>query len=235
MRKIFAIVTLCVLCSITILQPSLAEQSDLQKRIQETLSRFEDVKSDNAYVDDSDMSGFDTKEAVSKVNTLSSDISGIVGEIEMIQSAKKENEARYNAMLTQVKKVIINISDTKKTVSDAVMKMNIYSKEIATTVRSLQDTREYIIAAKDSLSHLVEILYLVQNDFYGVGGGNIDDVKLLLKSDNISDTLSSDEIMNSLVTQFDTLIDDLVDHQERYTEQYRTYTDLRANYKKTIL
>lgn len=150
-----------------VLQPSFADENTLQQRIQETLSRYEKVKSDSLYVDDSDMSGFDTKEAVKTVNDLSSDIGNVVNEIQLIQDQKKENEAKYNAMLAQVKKVIININETKKTVSDAVMKMNIYNKEIADTARSLQETRQYIVAAKDSLSHLVELLYLVQNDYYG--------------------------------------------------------------------
>ena len=157
---------ICVSAAV-ILQPSLAEQSDLQKRIQETLSRYEKVKGDEAYVDDSDMSGFDTKEAVETVNVLSSDIAGVVDEIEAVQAQKKDNEQKYQAMLSQVKKVIIDINETKKTVSDAVMKMNIYNKDIADTVRSLQSTRSYVVEAKSSLSQLVELMYLVQNDFYG--------------------------------------------------------------------
>ena len=63
--------------------------------------------------------------------------------------------------------MIIDINETKKTVSDAVMKMNIYNKDIADTVRSLQSTRSYVVEAKSSLSQLVELMYLVQNDFYG--------------------------------------------------------------------
>lgn len=56
-----------------------------------------------------------------------------------------------------------------------------------------------------------------------------------MKSDNISDTLSADEIMNALITQFDTLIQDLTDHQEKYTTQYQKLTELRAGYKKTVI
>lgn len=63
----------------------------------------------------------------------------------------------------------------------------------------------------------------------------MDDIKLLLKSDNISDTLSTDDIMNALVVQFDTLIGDLIDHQESYTKQYHNLMSLRAGYKKTVL
>lgn len=100
---------------------------------------------------------------------MSSDISGVIDQIETLQGEKKENEEKYQAMLTQVKRVIININETKKTVGEAVMKMNVYNKDIATALRSLQDTRSYIVASKDSLSQLIEILYLVQNDYY-VGG-----------------------------------------------------------------
>lgn len=235
MKKILGIASLICVSTAIILQPSLADQSDLQKRIQETLSRYEKVKGDEMYVDDSDMSGFDTKQAVQTVDALSSDIAGVVTEIESIQQQKKDNEQKYQAMLSQVKRVIIDINETKKTVSDAVMKMNIYNKDIADTIRSLQSTRSYVIEAKSSLSHLVELMYLVQNDFYGQGGASIDDIKLLLKSDNISSTLSADEIMNALVLQFDTLIEDLIDHQTKYTAQYQKYTELRAGYKKTVI
>ena len=126
MRKLRGIVSLIVITVGIIFQPSFAaSDDDLQQRIQETLSRYEQVKSDTLYVDDSDLSGFDTKQAVKTVSDLSSDIWGIVSEIELIQEQKKENEARYQAMLRQVKKVIIDINETKKTVSDAVLKMKI--------------------------------------------------------------------------------------------------------------
>ncbi len=60
-------------------------------------------------------------------------------------------------------------------------------------------------------------------------------MKLLLKSDNISDTLSADDIMNALIEQFNTLIGDLTDHQTTYTAQYQNLTELRATYKKTLV
>ncbi len=180
------------------------------------------------------MSGFDTKEAVKTVNDLGDNISNIIADIENTKAQKKENDERYEAMLAQVKRVIIDIAETKKTISEAVMKMNVYNKDIATTIRSLQDTRRYIVASKESLTHLIQILYLVQNDYYG-GGQQIDDVKLLLKSDNISDTLSADEIMNNLIDQFNSLIGDLTDHQQLYTQEYQKLTELRAGYKKTVL
>ena len=169
MKKIFGLLSLISVSAVAILQPSFADEQTLQQRIQETLSRYEQVKGDEQYVDDSDMSGFDTKQAVETVNTLSKDISGVITEIENVQQKKQDNEDKYQAMLRQVKKVIIDINETKKTVSEAVMKMNIYNKDIADTVRSLQATRGYIIESKESLSHLVEMLYLVQNDFYGGG------------------------------------------------------------------
>ena len=159
----------------------------------------------------------------------------MVAEIEAIQEKKKDTEEKYQAMLSQIKKVIIDIAETKKTVSESVTKMNVYNKDIAQTIRTLKETRSFIINAKESLTELVQVMYLLQNDYYGAGDGQIDDVKLLLKSDNISDTLSTDEIMDSLITQFDTLIADLAEHQEKYTAQYHTLSDLRAGYKKTVL
>jgi|GEM_PF-137922 len=233
-KRIIGIVSLLCVSVGAILHPSFAEDSSLQKRIQETLSRYEQVKGDEQFVDDSDMSGFDTKQAIKTVNELNNDIAGVIQDIETIQQQKQDNEQKYQAMLLQVKKVIVDITTTKKTIADAVTKINVYNKDIADTIRSLQTTRAYIIAAKESLSQLVQLMYLVQNDFYGAGH-NIDDVKLLLKSDNISDTLSADEIMNALVIQFDTLIEDLIDHQTAYTAQYQNFTDLRAGYKKTVI
>ena len=41
--------------------------------------------------------------------------------------------------------------------------------------------------------------------------------------------------MNALIVQFNTLIEDLTDHQEQYTAQYKQFTDLRAGYKKTVI
>lgn len=235
MKKFMAICTLICVSGVAILQTSLADNNTLQDRIAETLSRYEDTKGDEMYVDDSDMSGFDTREAIKTVNALSSDISGVVAEIQTLQEQRNDNEESYQSMLAQVKRVIIDIAETKKTISDAVMKMNVLNKDIANTVRSLQDTRGYILESKESLSRLVELLYLVQNDYYGAGGESIDDIKLLLKSDNISDALSTDDLMNSLIVQFNTLIEDLTDHQTTYAAQYKSYNEMRADYKKTVI
>ncbi len=58
MKKILAVASLIVMSAGVILQPSLADdgQTSMQQRIQDTLSRYEQVKSPDEYVDDSDLS-----------------------------------------------------------------------------------------------------------------------------------------------------------------------------------
>ncbi len=185
------------------------------------------------YFDISLGTGFDTKQAIETVNSLGKDVSTVIDEIDAVQKKKKNNDSNYNAVLEQVRKVVIDITETKKVVTDAVTKIQIANKDIVTTVGDLQDARKYIAASKSSLSQLVQLLYLIQNDYYG--GGNIDDIKLLLKSDNISDTLSADDIMNTLTLQFDALIDDLTIQQENYQKQFARLTELRDEYKHTVI
>lgn len=223
------------MCGGVVLQPLQADENDLQERIEAALLRYEKVRGTMEYMDDSDMSGFDTKQAIQTVNTLGTDISGVISEIEEIQKTKKDNDEHYQAMLAQVKSVIIDINETKRVVSDAVMKMNIYNQQIAKSTKSLQETRRYILASKQTLGRLIELVYLVQNDFYGNDQDSIDDIKLLLKSDNISDTLSADEIVNTLVDQLNELVEELTAHQIQYTEEYERATALRTAYKKLVL
>lgn len=226
--------TLVVICMTMVLQPSLADQTDLQQRIQDTLARYQQINMDAFSFDSESVTGFDAKNAIQIANALTSDISGVIADIQQAKQMRKENNDNYEDILGQVKRVIIDINETKKTVYDAVMKINLYNKDIAATIQSLQQAREYIINAKKSLTELIKLLYLVQNDYYA-GSQNIDDIKLLLKSDNISDTLSADDIMNSLIEQFNSLIDDLTEHQKEYTEQYEKMTDLTIHYKTTVV
>lgn len=167
------------------------------------------------------------------VNSLGKDVSTVVDEIDAVQKKKKNNDSNYNAVLDQVKKVVIDISETKKVVTEAVTKINIANKDIVTTVGDLQDARKHMAASKSSLSQLVQLLYLIQNDYYG--GGNIDDIKLLMKSDNISDTLSADDIMNALTLQFDALIGELTVEQQNYEKQFSRLTELRDEYKRSVI
>ncbi len=227
--------SLIVMCSGVVLQPLHADENDLQQRIEDALLRYEKVRGTMEYMDDSDMSGFDTKQAVQTVNALGTDISGVISEIEAIQKTKKDNDENYQAMLAQVKSVIIDINETKRVVSDAVMKMNVYNQQIAKSTKSLQETRRYILASKQTLGRLIELVYLVQNDFYGAGQDRIDDIKLLLKSDNISDTLSANDIVNTLVDQLNELVEELTARQIQYTEEYERATALRTAYKKLVL
>ena len=224
-----------LLVSVVFLPKCFADSGDTQSHIADLISRYEALKSgmDQATASEQ-LSGFDTHQAMDSIHQLGDNIDSLESQLQALQTKAQVNQQGYAEVLAQIKSVIIDINETKKSVSDAITKINIFTNDIATTITNLQETKSYIEATKVSLAHFVQVLYLLQNDFYG-GDNNIDDVKLLLKSDNISDTLSEDDIIQALTLQFNQLITDLTNHQTAYDQEYDHLLDVRASYKSTVL
>lgn len=170
------------------------------------------------------------QEASSRAQNLGKDIDMVITDFEQIQSLKQENEERYSIVLNQVKKVIIDIKITRQAVSNAVLKINLYSKQIIDTISELQKTIKYIDNTKKTLVQLLPTMYILQNE-YNNEDGSMDDLKLLLWSWSLSENLSHEEMLEWLSIRLDTLLADLSNAQTQYIKNFKTLRETRKQLK----
>ncbi|MBP6085772.1 hypothetical protein KA478_00965 [Patescibacteria group bacterium] len=97
-------------------------------------------------------------------------------------------------MMQQVQKVIIDIKNTKQTVTNSVTKINLYTQRMIETMNKLQETKLYLENSRATLSKLLPALFMIQNS-YTNQAGSIDDLKLLIDSDSLGETLSFDDML----------------------------------------
>lgn len=209
--------------------------TDLRTQIEKKLKEYNRVQEAISTLDGLDAtnpidSKFSPKEAAEKAEALGKDVNTIISDIEKIQSQRNENAQNYKVVLQQVKKVIIDIQTTKQTVTNTVTKINLYTQRMVHTLARLQETREYLTNTEKTFVQLLPALYMIQND-YTNQAGNIDDLKLLLGSQNISETLSYDDMMAGLSIKLDILLAELSKTQKEYITTFKDFYETRKQLK----
>ncbi len=173
------------------------------------------------------------KEAASKAKNLGNDIDTVITDFDKIQILRKENESKYKIVLDQVKKVIIDIKITKQAVSNTVMRINVYTKHMIDAISDLQQTKNRINNTKNTLIQLLPTVYMLQNEYMNEEG-NIDDLKLLLGTWTIWETLSQEDMLAWLSLRLDTLLAELSDTQTQYIKNLKTIRTTRKELKASV-
>lgn len=174
------------------------------------------------------------QEASAKATSIWKEVSNVISEIQQLQEEQKKNDHRYEIILQQIQKVIIDIKVTQNTVNDSALRINLYTKEMLDTIADLQKTREHIDNTKKTLWQLLPVVYMLQNE-YANEEGNIDDLKLLMWSGSISENLSQEEMLAGISIKLDTLLVDLGNAQNKYIANYKTLNTKRKQLKDSII
>lgn len=210
---------------------NIAQKLDEFGRIQNAINTIKNMDTNDAWTG---TTNFSTKEAAERAANLGNDINTIISDIEALQEKRKENSENYTIMLQQVKKVIIDIKTTKQTVTDSVTKINLYTQRMVELLATIEQTKKYINNTQSTLVQLLPALYVIQND-YTNNAGNIDDLKLLLWSDSMGETLSYDDMMQWLSVKMDTLLGELSEAQKQYTQSFKDIHETRKQLKALTL
>lgn len=80
-------------------------------------------------------------------------------------------------------------------------KIAVYKKQIYLNQKELRQTREDLETTKEYLRDFTNFMYKLDNDLYSSTADQIDELKLLIKSDNIPQTLAWDYLVKSMVLQ----------------------------------
>jgi murein DD-endopeptidase MepM/ murein hydrolase activator NlpD len=215
------------------------ETTNVQQHIAEKLAEYDRLQNSIENIKQLDSTDFletwfSTKEAAQRADLLGNDIDTVISDIKKIQASRRENEENYNLVMQQVQQVIIDIKNTKQTITNSVTKINLYTQRMIETMNKLQETKTYLDNSRTTISKLLPALFMIQNA-YTNQAWSIDDLKLLVDTDSMGETLSFDDMLQGLSAKLDTVLWEMTEAQTRYTQAFAQMYELRKQLKASTL
>ena len=103
----------------------------------------------------------------------------------------------------------------------------VYQKEILDASKELKNSRLGSTETKQYIADFANFIYKLDTKLYNENGSGIDDLKLLLNSDNIPRTLANDYALQSMVTQLNQLIDSFDENETQSIEALKKYNQIK--------
>ena len=110
-------------------------------------------------------------------------------------------------MRNEIVRVITSINRTTEEISNAIKKLTLYQNEINYSLKDLKEARASASTAKDYYLEYLTLLHKIDLELYDPQGQEINEIRLLLNSDNISKTLYTENIINAMTLQLEETIE----------------------------
>lgn len=98
----------------------------------------------------------------------------------------------------------------------------------------MKDSQTGASNAKQYISDFANFIYKLDNKLYDEGG-SIDDLKLIINSDNIPRTLANDYIVQSMMLQLNDLVTNLDTNQQQQLDNIKKYNRLKIQAQNNLV
>lgn len=174
------------------------------------------------------------KNAKLNIDEISSQLEDLSKQFDALSANKKQTNAKYDEVKKSMKKIIDQSVNIRKIVDDRITKLNIYTKQMIQIKKELQEWENSLDNIKTYLVNFSNIIYNINNEYYSDNWDQIDDIKLILKSENIANTLSSEELLKILSARFTQLINFIQIKQRDLQEKQDIYNKFRIQYREEV-
>lgn len=181
--------------------------------------------------EDQTLSDFDVKSATQNMQELQASVDQITQELYTMDAKEKTDAGisdKYRETRKEVVNVINNITKTTENVWNMLKKIAIYKIQIASAAEELKTAREWIVSTKDYLADFANFIYKLNNKLYTDNGNTIDDIKLIVNSDNIPRTLANDYMVQSMILQLNDLMGDFTANEEKQIALIKKLSQLKS-------
>lgn len=215
-----------------------SSQSDYDQKLQERADFLLQIKKQYEQDQWSDSSKpqdeIDLKNAKINIDEISTQLESLSKEFDDLTAKKNQNNAKYDEVKKSMKKIIDKSVEIRKIVDDRIIKLNLYTKQMIEIKKQLQEWQNSLDSIKSYLVNFSNIIYNINNEYYWDDANQVDDVKLILKSENIANTLSSEELLKILSARFTQLINFIQIKQKDLQEKQDIYNKFRVQYKEEV-
>lgn len=171
------------------------------------------------------------------MESLSSSVDEIVQKLYALDAQQRTWSTiseKYREVRNEIVAVIQSINTTTEQTSQLLQKIANYKKMIHVAYQDLQASRTWFQETKTHLATFTNFIYKLENKIYDQETLEIDDIKLLIASDNIPRTLANDAMLEWLLVQFNELLSGFVVHEEKQLSLIKKLNQLKINAKADI-
>lgn len=102
------------------------------------------------------------------------------------------------------------------------------------TYKEIQSSRSGMVETKEYIEDFINFIYKMDNKLYNEDTNTIDEIKLLINSDNIPLTLANDSLLQSMLIQLNELMDNFQINEEKQLETIKKLNQLKSQAKASI-
>ena len=193
--------------------------------------------SESIYESQLDTDSFDVNNATETINALQESIDEIVSQLYELDNQELNDKGSVSEKYKEIRKEIVNvIQDINKTteyVSTMVWRIALYQKQIQANVLALKETREWIDTSKEYIQEFSNFLYKLNNQISYEN--EIDDTRLIaLSNNNIAVTLSNEQLVKSILNQFNEMMTSLDIDEEKQVRIIKALNKLKINASENV-
>lgn len=177
------------------------------------------------------------KSAVSNLAQLRLSVEGFrtqLAEMDKTESSKSKANQNYQEAREEILKIIQNIDDSSQKLTKLLRKLYVYKQRLQEALDELVETRGNIEVGKQYLNQLLLLTYKMQREIYNESGTQVDDLKVFMKSADISQVLVGNDMLNSLLVQINDLMKLATSQEKEKTALITKLTTLKSESQKLL-
>ncbi len=185
-----------------------------------------------------EVADFDVRNAMINVQQLKDNLDELIEELYKLDEAERGNNNeisdKYRETRNEIVKVIQTINTTTDTIAQQLKRIETYKKLMVITYKELQNSREGMEETKKHIEHFVNFIYRLNNKLYNEQTNSIDELKLLIHSDNVPLTLANNHLVQSMTVKLNELMTHFQENEKEQLETMKKLNQLRSQARSSI-
>lgn len=181
---------------------------------------------------------FDVQNATNNMQNLKINLDQVVEELYALDAKERSGDNSISDKYRETRKEIVNviqtINQTTDTISEQLQKITTYKKLMVITYKELQYSRSGMVDTKKYIEDFSNFIYKLDNKLYDKDNTSIDEIKLLINSDNIPVTLANDYMVQSMMIQLNDLMTNFQADEKTQLETMKKLNDFKTKTKEAI-
>jgi hypothetical protein len=181
---------------------------------------------------------FDVQSAMTNMQDLKNNLDQVIQELYSLDEKERGDDNaisdKYRATRKEIVNVIQTINQTTDIIGEQLQKIVTYKKLMLLTYKDIQASRSGMVETKQYIEDFSNFIYKLDNKLYNENTNTIDDIKLIINSDNIPRTLANDYMVESMILQLNDLMNSFKDNEETQLETIKKLNELKTRTKETI-
>ncbi|MEI6774745.1 MAG: hypothetical protein WCL18_08460 [bacterium] len=157
-----------------------------------------------------EVSDFDVQSAMNNMQELKTNLDEVIKQLYALDGKERGTgniiSDKYRATRNEIVNVIQTINQTTDTISTQLEKITTYKKLMLLTYKDIKASRSGMVDTKQYIEDFSNFIYKLDNKLYNGETDTIDDIKLIINSDNIPITLANDYMVQSMILQLNDLM-----------------------------